>query len=94
MKDYVSSHRLSVFALMTSISMVYVLVAQHSFPWEMTWASAAISLFALLAMRTTGPASPVSHDVRVERTVSVVVPERVAMCLGAAPLRFKGERTL
>jgi hypothetical protein len=94
MKDYVSSHRPSAFALVASMSVAYVLIVPYGFPWASAWAIAAMSLFTLFAMRTIGPRSPVTHTVRVEPTVSVVAPERVAMCLGAAPLRFNGERTL
>ena len=95
MKDFVSRHWIRVVALVASMSVVCALFVSYGFPWTgLAWASLALSAAVLLAMRSTGSIRQVIRDVEAEPAFAVAVPKRVAMPVGGAPLRFKGERTL
>ena len=95
MKDSVSSHWISVAALVASMSGVYAIFLPYGAAWTgLAWASMALCAGGLLALRSTRSIRQTIDDVEGEPMLAVAVPERVAMPVGGAPLRFKGERTL
>ena len=95
MKDFVSSHWISVIALVASMSVVCAIFVPYGFPWTgLGWASLALSAAVLLAMRSTGSIRQVIYDVEAEPGLAVALSERLATPVGGAPLRLKGERTL
>ena len=94
MKDFVSSHWISVVALVASMSVVSVLCVPYGFPWTgLAWASVALCAGCLLALGSTRSIRRTIDD-EAERMHAVTVPEPIATPVSGAPLRFKGGRTL
>ena len=95
MKDFVSSHWISVVALVASMSVVCAIFVLYGFPWTgLVWASLALCAGGLLALRSTHSIWQTIDDVEAEPGFAVALPERVATPVGGAPLRLKGGRTL
>ena len=80
MKDFVSSHWISVVALVASMSLVCAIFVPYGVPTGLAWES--------VALRQT------IDGVEGEPMHAVALPERVATPVGRAPLQLKRGRTL
>ena len=94
MKDFVSSKRSGV-ALLASLVVVCAIFAPYGFPWTAPGlVGLTIGAFGLFALGSAPRVRQFFRDVEDVPGLAVAVPERAAMPLGAAPLRFKGERRI
>jgi len=95
LKDFVSSHWISLVTLVASTSVICAAFVRYGFPWTgLAWASLALAAAQLLVLRSPRWIKQVIGDVENEPRPAVPVPQRVAMPIGAAQLRLRREGTL
>ena len=91
MKEFVSSHRTSVVALVASMSVVSAVFVPYGVRWSgLEWASIALCAGPLLALTSLRSRT---FAVEAERVLAVSTPKRAATSRDGAPLGFKGGRT-